>query len=118
MAYITILIIAIALTILAFWRINALLSIVAMSAWFGMLAYHLGYPPANVVAGTATDNFILLAYVGMALAMAFMGWSRTQTYGWNIRGEIKTKEDVISRERKDPMDISEYRASIRRTRGR
>jgi len=112
MGYYQVLTVAVVVTIFAIWRGNALLSMIAGAAWFGMLAYHLGYPPCNVTTGDNIDVFLIMVYAGMALAILVMGIQNARVYGWNLRGERKTKDDIIRRPT-DTMDISEYRSDLR-----
>ncbi len=72
MAYFQIMTIAIFLTGFALWKMNLLLSIVSSAMWFAMLAFHLANRPSNVAQGSPTDGFIILALVGVALAMPIL----------------------------------------------
>ena len=69
MAYATILALAVVLTIFALWKPNLLFAICATGMWFAFLAYHNSNQPSGVVKGDTVDGLIMIAVIGVALAI-------------------------------------------------
>jgi hypothetical protein len=80
-----ILLICLALTILAFFKNNIILSVVAGLSWFVLLAYTRTIPFATIAVGSTVDQILMGIYSGMALTI----WLNQFRVSWNGR----TKEE-------------------------
>ena len=61
--------ICLALTVLAFYKNNPILSIVTGLCWFGLLAFTRTTPFPTIAIGSTVDNILMGVYGGMAMAV-------------------------------------------------
>ena len=106
---------ALILTVISLWRVNLLMSTVAAAVWFGALAYHLIDRPTGIVAGDSADVSIILAFVGVPLALWFFTLMRTKMRRGGALGNFTGSME--GDERRDDMMSNpeqEYRDRVRR----
>lgn len=117
MAYIQILVIALALSYFALWRFNILLAGVAMASWVGFLFYHVNNPPAGVTAGDTAHTYIIWAIGGIIAAIPILTIARmrgrdTSRNIGSIEGDAiasgNTESSTLSR-----MSTADYQKYIR-----
>ena len=89
-----VLLICLVLTILAFYKNNILLSLLAGLSWFALLAYTRTTPFPTIAIGSTVDNILMGIYSGMAI----MIWLNQARISYNGSKKPPTKYDEVSSE--------------------
>lgn len=89
-----VLLICLALTILAFFKTDVILSVVAGLCWFALLAYTRTTPFPTIAVGSTVDQILMGIYVGMALTI----WLNQLRVSYRNNKKPPTKYDEVSGE--------------------
>lgn len=119
--YSIVLVIALALSVISLRWHNILFSLGGAVAWLALWRYHQTNPPAGIIVGDTTHEWIMYIYIILAIAVMFTwfaqrrreytGYPRTGTEERDYQSTVKTPKPRTG----GYMDMSEgeYRATIR-----
>ena len=104
------------LTVLALWRYNFVFYFVASFGWWGLWAYHVNYPPANIVIGTLAYDIIYYTLILVALGVFLLYFiGRRQRQSMTSLGVEDGKIVANTASQESTADATEeYRQRVRR----
>lgn len=104
------------LTILALWRYSFVLYAVASLGWWGLWAYYLSNPPANLVSGTLAYDMVYYLLIMTAIGVFLMYFvGRRQRRSMTSLGVEDGKIVAHTASQEGPADTTEeYRQRVRK----
>lgn len=104
-------------TVIALWRINIVLAIVSSVGWVAFLYYHLNNLPSGITAGDTSDTYVVMAIVGIILAVPLITIARTKGRTGRSIGSMEGDERESNGNGKkvtlSSMNTQEYQAYLK-----